>query len=637
MKILKQSTATTLLLGPFVDETDGKTAETALTISQADVLLWKEGGTTLAQKTEATSCTHRSNGLYTCPIDATDTDTLGILTAAVHEAGALPVRHDYFVLPANAYDALKAGSGVGLRADVQGWLGTAPATPTTNGVPEVDLTHIAGAAVSTTTAQLGVNVVAISTDATAADNLEAAYDGAGYAGGTIPQQVILTSSGNAAVADAVLDENVTGHIAANSLGAVLQPSHSGACQAGGSGTTVVLAAGASASDDYYNGDQIFGWVTADRTNFFADYITAYTGATRTATVTGIPVSPDATYTYVVLPGGTIPGASAPTAAQNADAVLDELLADHVTSGSLGQLLSFLKIRTATAQAGAASTITLDASASATNDIYNYNLVTILSGDGAGQTRQITDYVGASKVATVNLAWTTNPSSNSVFCILPGGLDAATVASIADAIWDEARSGHATAGTFGEQVFADVIRISSDATAADNAEAFFDGTGYAGTNNVIPSVTTVTGNVNGNVAGSVGSVTGAVGSVTGAVGSVTGAVASVTGAVGSVTGNVGGNVTGSVGSLAAQAKADVNAEVVDALDVDTYAQPGQGTPAATNTIRTMLSYLFKAWRNRTDQTATEYRLFNDDAATVDQKATASDNGTTASRGEVATGP
>lgn len=44
-------------------------------------------------------------------------------------------------------------------ADVTHWLGTAAATPTTAGVPEVDLTHIAGAAVSTSTAQLGVNVV----------------------------------------------------------------------------------------------------------------------------------------------------------------------------------------------------------------------------------------------------------------------------------------------------------------------------------------------------------------------------------------------------------------------------------------------------------------------------------------------
>ena len=40
--------------------------------------------------------------------------------------------------------------------------------------------------------------------------------------------------------------------------------------------------------------------------------------------------------------------------------------------------------------------------------------------------------------------------------------------------------------------ADVTQLSGDATAADNAESFFDGTGYAGTNNVIPTVTTLTG-------------------------------------------------------------------------------------------------------------------------------------------------
>lgn len=90
------------------------------------------------------------------------------------------------------------------------------------------------------------------------------------------------------------------------------------------------------------------------------------------------------------------------------------------------------------------------------------------------------------------------------------------------------------------VNANVTQISGDSTAADNAEAFFDGTGYAGTNNVIPSVTTVTGNVNGNVGGNV---SGSVGSVSGNVGG------NVVGSVGSVSGNVGGNVSGSVGSVA----------------------------------------------------------------------------------------
>jgi hypothetical protein len=47
---------------------------------------------------------------------------------------------------------------------------------------------------------------------------------------------------------------------------------------------------------------------------------------------------------------------------------------------------------------------------------------------------------------------------------------------------------------------DVLRVSGDATAADNCESFFDGTGYAGTGNVIPTVTTVTNLTNAPGAG-----------------------------------------------------------------------------------------------------------------------------------------
>jgi len=46
-----------------------------------------------------------------------------------------------------------------VSSDVVSWLGTAAATPTTAGVPEVDITYVNGAAVSASTAQLGVNVV----------------------------------------------------------------------------------------------------------------------------------------------------------------------------------------------------------------------------------------------------------------------------------------------------------------------------------------------------------------------------------------------------------------------------------------------------------------------------------------------
>ena len=41
---LEANTAVTLKIGPFIDETDGKTDETALTITQAEVRLSKNGG-----------------------------------------------------------------------------------------------------------------------------------------------------------------------------------------------------------------------------------------------------------------------------------------------------------------------------------------------------------------------------------------------------------------------------------------------------------------------------------------------------------------------------------------------------------------------------------------------------------------
>jgi len=280
---------------------------------------------------------------------------------------------------------------------------------------------------------------------------------------------------------------------------------------------------------------------------------------------------------------------------------------------------------------------------------------------------------------------------------------------------------------------DVGAISGDSTAADNAESFFDGTGYAGTGNTIPTVTTLTGHTaqSGDSYARLGAPAGAsvsadiatidtnvdtlvsritstlfsgitslaewLGAMAGkqasdataqtemrATGAGLGAYDATTdsqealrdhvgdgtnlteaggngdhltainlpdqtmnitgnitgnlsGSVGSVTGNVGGNVTGSVGSLATQAKADVNTEVLDVLNTDTFAEPGQGAPAATASIVAKIGYLYKAWRNKSEQTATEYKLYADDATTVDQKATVSDDTTTATKGEVATGP
>lgn len=97
------------------------------------------------------------------------------------------------------------------------------------------------------------------------------------------------------------------------------------------------------------------------------------------------------------------------------------------------------------------------------------------------------------------------------------------------------------------------------------------------------------------------------------------------------------VIAAIGALNNLSAAQVNAEVVDALATDTYAEPGQGAPAATASIAAKINYMFKGWRNKKTQTATDWKLFADDASTVDQKSTVSDDATTATKGEIAAGP
>ncbi len=109
MRWLKQSTSADVPIGPFVDQTDGFTAETALTITQPDIRLKKNGGA-WAQKNAAQTLSHEENGYYEVTLDATDTNTLGLLRLAVNESGALPVWEDFLVVPANVYDSLVSGT-----------------------------------------------------------------------------------------------------------------------------------------------------------------------------------------------------------------------------------------------------------------------------------------------------------------------------------------------------------------------------------------------------------------------------------------------------------------------------------------------------------------------------------------------
>lgn len=111
--------------------------------------------------------------------------------------------------------------------------------------------------------------------------------------------------------------------------------------------------------------------------------------------------------------------------------------------------------------------------------------------------------------------------------------------------------------------------------------------------------------------------------------------------------VSGRVDASAGALAANVVtaaataadflAEINAEVVDVMATDTITLPGQAAPPLAPTHREMISWLYKVLRNRQAQTSTQWSLYADNETTVDTKATVSDDGVTAIRQELVSGP
>lgn len=158
------------------------------------------------------------------------------------------------------------------------------------------------------------------------------------------------------------------------------------------------------------------------------------------------------------------------------------------------------------------------------------------------------------------------------------------------------------------VSANMTQVSGDSTAADNWEAALDGTGG------VTITAALTGNITGNLSGSVGSVTGAVGSVTGAVGSVTG--------------NVGGNVVGTVASVVTKTGYSLAST---GLDLVVPSDPSAKPVLGTDSIVSLIGW-FGAWSlNETNSTSTAQTLRNS-ADTADLVThTLSDNGTTFSSG------
>jgi len=165
MFIIRQSTSTTVLIGPYVDDTDFKTAETGLTIANTDIRVSKNGANIVAKNSGGG--THDENGWYAITLDATDSSAVGTLQIHSVVAGALPVWMEFQVVEENVYDAIYV-SGAGIGTDVASILTdtgtTIPATITTIDTNVDAILVDTGTTIPATITTIDANVDAILVD-----------------------------------------------------------------------------------------------------------------------------------------------------------------------------------------------------------------------------------------------------------------------------------------------------------------------------------------------------------------------------------------------------------------------------------------------------------------------------------------
>ena len=289
----------------------------------------------------------------------------------------------------------------------------AAVTPDWNVEPDADDTYIIylpeGMQVPTP------DVLAISNDATAADNLESACENysvtRGLTGTALPAIVAGAASG-------VPLKDASNFLDIANMPAIAAGAAGGLFIAGGNAATSITTALTA---------NIVGNITGNITGSLSGSVGSVT------TKTGYALAN--TGADLILKTSTF-------ALAIADAVWDEILtgATHNTATSAGRRLREVGasvITAGTAQAGGASTITLAATESATDDIHNLQMIALVGGTGVGQCAHIHDYAGGTKVATVSSPWEVQPDATSEYVLLASARvhvghvddDAITAASI----------------------------------------------------------------------------------------------------------------------------------------------------------------------------------------------------------------
>ena len=351
---MRKNVASQVIGAQMVSASDGSAFTGSVTVSVTG-----DAGTQATGSVGSGACTHEGNGYHTYAPAQGETN-YDLVAFTFTGTGAVPVTvqvYTSYPQTGDTYARVGAPAGASVSADVAAVKSDTAAILVDTGTT-LDV-RIPAALVG---GRMDCNVGAISSDATAADNAEAFFDGTGYAGtgNTIPtvSSVTAIAAGGitassiaadaigaselaadaiAEIADGVWDEARSGHVTDGSFGQAFQAVDSGTAQGGGT-NTITLRAGYSSGDDRIRGAFVF--ILSGTGAGQGNTVNAYNNTSKVATCDNDwEVQPDNTSVYLVYAGSASPTTAA-IATAVADQVWEEAIADHSgTSGSTAEQLA----------------------------------------------------------------------------------------------------------------------------------------------------------------------------------------------------------------------------------------------------------------------------------------------------------
>lgn len=421
------------------DSFDGGTGAsiTMTGLAVTDIEIYKDGGVTQRASDAGYTLLDTDGidfdgitGIHGFSIDTGDNTDAGFYTVGAWfhvVVSAITIDAQTVNFIAAAFRLMPAESVAGKpKVDVDAWLGTAAATPTVAGVPEVDLTHVAGA--TTNVAALATNVDAILTDTAdmqpklgtpagasiSADiaAIEAQTDDIGAAGAgltAVPWNAAWDAEVQSEVEDALVvhrldellnaDSDIDG-AAPPTVGSVFHELMS-------------KTAGSFTFDQTTDSNEAIRDKETDIETDTAEIGAAGAGLTALASQASVNTIDDFLDTEIA------------AILEDTGTTIDDLVDDLEgrLTAALATVLQAHSLAVGRVVVGAGSTTTSivlstvnGGAPSAVNDFYNGRVIIFTSGGLTLQAVEITDYIGATTTATVSAA-TSSPAENDTAVIV----------------------------------------------------------------------------------------------------------------------------------------------------------------------------------------------------------------------------